>query len=111
MENYSTQQEILLMPNTAFLRHQCIQKTERISKRHRRHSFSEEIEQACLNGLIYKMIPDIIQKARGDEKLFLLQVRCEKAFLEMELGENYFKKIDRSFSISPNHFFSNILSN
>lgn len=110
MENYSAQQEILLMPNTAFLRHQCIQKAEKTTIP-RVQSLAEEIEHACLNGKIYNMIPDMIAKAKSDKKLFLLQLRREDEFLEMELGENYFKKIDNSFSISPCHFISEELSN
>ena len=110
MKNCSTQQEILLMPNTNFLRHQCVQKIEKNAKR-RRHSVSEDIEHACWNGMIYNMLPGMIEKAKSDEKLFLLQVRREDEFLEMELGEDYFRSIDCIFSISPNYFFSEALNN
>jgi len=110
MKNCSTQQEILLMPNTNFLRHQCMQKAEKDS-RHRRHSLSEDIEHACWNGMIYKMLPDMIEKAKFDENLFLLHVRREDEFLEMELGEDYFRSIDCIFSISPNYFLCSALNN
>ncbi|HLK29773.1 MAG TPA: hypothetical protein VKT28_14440 [Puia sp.] len=109
MKDHSTQQEILLMPNTTFLRHQWLQKNERLAKR--RNSLSEEIEHACWNGMIYEMLPGVIEKAKSDEKLSLLDVRRDENFLEMELGEHYFRKTDYGFSISPIYFLSDAINN
>jgi hypothetical protein len=109
MKNYSTQQEILLMPNTSFLRNQWLQKNGRSSKH--RNSLAEDIEHACWNGMIYEMLPEVIEKAKSNEKLFLLDVRQDHEFIEMEFGENYFRNPDHILSISPLHFFSNAKNN
>lgn len=100
MKTRSTQQEILLMTGTQFSEREW---AEKIAEDKNKFSASEKLEDACWNGLLDEMLPELIQKTEEGKKLFLWQIRHCRSFLEIELSEEP-TVIEREFSIDP-YFF------
>lgn len=100
MKTNSIQQEILLITGTRFLSRQLCEKDP---NKQNSPSEKEGFEEACWNGLLKEMIPEIYEQHTGDKKLFLWQIREGKSFIELELGEIPETK-DRRFSIDPYSF-------
>ena len=101
MKTNYIQQEILLMTGTTFSAKQCFGKkseTPRIIFRKK-----SSLQEACWNGLLHEMIPEICIPAEGNKKLFLWQIKEGNSFIELELGEIPEEKDDR-FSIDPYSF-------
>lgn len=96
------QQEILLICGTKFSSRQCWQK---INERSRPASEIEQLEDACWNGLLNEMLPEIFVSQKD---LFLWQIRETKCGLEIELGElpagvDYFYSIDPYLFLGSSH--------
>jgi hypothetical protein len=62
----------------------------------------EHLEEACWNGLLQEIMPEIYQP-EGNHKLYLWQVKEGNSFIELELGEAPEEK-DSRFSIDPYAF-------
>jgi hypothetical protein len=97
MKPNATQQEILLVTGTRFLGRQCFEAGEKEKLTER-----EQLHEACWNGLILDMLPEIIEQPRG-EKLFLWQVKEATSFIGIELCEFPDDK-ESCFSIDPYSF-------
>ena len=97
MKNYK-QQEILIMMGTTFSRRQCCEKK---SGKQNNLAEKEQLEEACWNGLLQEMIPEICHPS--DEELFLWQIKKGNSFIELEMGEIPDEK-DDLFSINPYSF-------
>lgn len=95
-------QEILLMTGTSFSSRQCLQKMEGD-----RQSFdeSEQLQEACWNGQLSEMLPEICQLFAGDKILYLWQIKQNKSSLEIILGETP-DEMEKEFSIDPYSFLS-----
>jgi hypothetical protein len=100
MKAQSTQQEILLMTGTKFSEREW---AEKIVDEKNKLSATEKLEDACWNGLLDEMLPEVIEKTAEGKKLFLWHIRNCNSFLEIELGESS-PVIEREFSIDP-YFF------
>ncbi len=100
MKTKSIQQEILLMTGTKFSARQWAEKNVEDNKH---LSATDKLEDACWNGLLDEMLPELIQKTREGKSLFLWHIRHCKSFLEIELSESA-PAIERHFSIDP-YFF------
>ena len=98
METKSTQQEILLLTGTRFSGRQQYQEMDPGSSDNL--TGNERLEEACWNGLLYDMLPEISAKAADGKNLRLWQIRASESFLELELGESPEIK-DNDFSIDP----------
>lgn len=85
MKTNSVQQEILLVTGTSFSSRQCLEKDDLGSQ----SNLSEKqlLEEACWNGLLPEMLPEIYEQSGADTKLYLWQIREAKSFIEIELGE------------------------
>ena len=105
METQSTQQEILLITGTKFSEREW---AEKIVEDKNKLSAAEKLEDACWNGLLGEMLPEIVQKTTDGKKLFLWHIRHAKSFLEIELGESS-PVIEREFSIDPYFFVPGII--
>ncbi len=93
--NTTIQQEILLMTGTSFSSRQCWQKNEQ-----EHLSESEQLQEACCNGLLPEMLPEICV---ANKKIFLWQINENKSCIEIELGK--FPEIkEKYFSIDPYSF-------
>lgn len=96
----STQQEVLLITGTTFSSAQLSKKDE--SKPNNLTDI-EQLEEACWNGLLQEMLPEIFDKNIDDEKSYLWQIKEGKSFLELEWAESPVEK-DNFFSIDPYDF-------
>jgi len=103
MKTTTTQQEILLMTNTTFSQRQLCQKD--VSEHNKYLSRTEQLEDACWNGLLDEMLPEIVKKSTAGKKLHLRQIKHTKCFLEIELCE-YPQRIENEFSIDPYAFLT-----
>lgn len=88
------QQEILLITGTKFSSRQCWQK---INDNQRLASEADQLQDACWNGLLNEMLPEICDT---DKDIFLWQIRENKCGLEIELGELP-SEVDSYYSIDP----------
>ncbi|MBS1932931.1 MAG: hypothetical protein JST96_02960 [Bacteroidetes bacterium] len=68
------------------------------------NTWVEQLEDACMNGLLYEILPGMINKTRMGKRLLIWQAKRKTGCLEMELGEMNYCEIDYPFSISPNYF-------
>jgi hypothetical protein len=103
MKTKSTQQEILLVTGTSFFsrpwcKNDDAGKSENLTEQ-------EKLEEACWNGLLQEVLPEICNQGSGTEKLFLWQIRQASSFLELELG-NFPRDKDVYFSIDPYSFIA-----
>ena len=96
MKTKFTQQEILLITGTRFLQKEWCEKEDTKKSL----SATEQLENACWNGVLDEMLPEIMQKTSEGKSLFLWHIRHCRSFLELELSESS-PVIDRQFSIDP----------
>jgi hypothetical protein len=101
MKTNSTQQEILLMTGTNFSARQCCEKND--SSNPNNLTGKEQLEEACWNGLLKEMLPELCEHAAGDKKLYLWQIKEGSSFIELELGDVPAEK-EKYFSIDPYSF-------
>jgi hypothetical protein len=92
------QQEILLMTGTNFTSRQCWQKNN--SEKENFLSEPDELQDACWNGLLKEMLPEICEK---NKKLYLWQIKENKSCIDIELGELP-SPLEAYFSIDPYTF-------
>jgi hypothetical protein len=63
----------------------------------------ERLEEACWNGLLESMLPEISARPANAGILYLWQIKATPCFLELGLGEAP-AEIDKHFSITPHSF-------
>jgi hypothetical protein len=101
MKTKSTQQEVLLITGTRFSSRQCQDKKD--AGNPNRLTDNEMLEDACWNGLIQSMLPEVFQDTPNADKLYLWRTKEADTFIELELGE-YPEEIEKEFSIDPYSF-------
>jgi len=99
METKSTQQEILLFTNTRFSSRQWTEKDE-TGKDNR--SSREKLEEACWNGLIWQILPEICEKP-NDISMTLWEINVANSFFDLNFSE-FPRDIEKEFSIDPYKF-------
>lgn len=102
MKAQSTQQEILLMTGTKFSEREW---AEKLVEDKNKLSATEKLEDACWNGLLGEMLPELVEKTAEGKSLFLWNIRNCRSFLEIELSDSS-PVIEREFSIDPYLFVS-----
>ena len=70
----------------------------------------EYLENACWNGLLGEMLPEIVEKSSEGKELFLWRVRQCRSFLGIELCECS-PTIAQEFSIDPYFFIPSKIMN
>jgi hypothetical protein len=108
MSAKNLQIEVLLMTGTAFSSAQLCNK-EDISRKDQLTE-KEQLGEACWNGLIETILPEIYLQPADKGILYLWQVKEAGSFLELELSE-FPASIDSRYSITPHSFFSSLLYN
>ena len=101
MKTTSTQQEILLMTGTSFSLRQYAAKDDDGNQNNLTEK--ERLEEACWNGLLNEMLPEIYEQPEGDKKLYLWKITEASSFIELEFGEIPEEK-EKEFSIDPYSF-------
>lgn len=98
MKPTATQQEILLVTGTNFLSRQCFEKDDRNSQL----TEKEQLAEACCNGMIQEMLPEICEYPEAD-KLYLWQIKEATSFIGIDLSE-YPEEKENCLSIDPYSF-------
>jgi hypothetical protein len=88
------QQEVLLFTGTSFLRRNWVERENHW------YSMVEQLENACWNGMLPELLPEIIADSGA---MFVWQVQQCNAFLHVELGAHPYSP-DPVFSIDPHMF-------
>jgi len=97
------QQEILLLTGTTFSQKQL---SENDSNGERKNlSEIEKLEDACWNGLLNELLPEIIT----NKKLFIWQIGNSEFSLHIELSR--YPSADAPFSINPYYFLTTTANN
>jgi hypothetical protein len=101
MKTNSTQREILLVTNNSFAQREWCRKENSTDKN---MTSQEQMEEACANGLIYELLPEIFNTSE-DKKLYLWQMRPGFCFLQLEYGE-FPLATEKETSIDPHNSLS-----
>ena len=101
MKKKSTQQEILLMTGTRFAAREYSERTDPNSQQ----SLSpvEKLEEACWNGMLPELLPEICVQPDKKNKMYLWKITEGASFLEIDLGETQEVK-ENFYSIDPYTF-------
>lgn len=97
MAKLTTQQEIILIQGTSFANRQYSEKAPPINKNYLTQH--EKLKEACWNGMLKNIMPELFFMFTPDTKLYLWQMReCEK-LLTLEMSEeptplDYYNSID-----------------
>ncbi len=86
------------MSGTSFLSRQFIQDEGSMEKHHGSHY--NQLEEACWNGLLQLLLPEIFEEPLGNKNLFMWKVTGLDKFIGMELG-NIPSEKEIEFSIDP----------
>jgi len=95
MKTKNLQQEILLFTSSTFSQKEWCLKDA--SDKQSFFQFREQLENACWNGLLEQMFPELLGWGR---QLFLWHVYAGKSFLSIELSEGS-QTLERKCSIDP----------
>lgn len=101
MKPHTAKQEILLMMGTSFSSRLWCVKDENGNENN--YSPAERLKEACWNGLITEMLPEICKRVTAKKKLFLWQVREANSFIGLDLGETP-SETEKYYSINPYSF-------
>lgn len=107
MKTGKTQQEIVLITNTTFSKRAWC-KTEAADNRHQTHT--EQLEEACWNGLLNEMLPEVLEQTASGKRLFLWHIRQGASFLKIELSDLP-PQLEESFSIDAAFFLPTLVYN
>lgn len=109
MEPNKVQQEILLITGTTLSsRELCKAKGSGPNDDTRPNeplSENERLVEACWNGLVSMLLPELCMHTADGGNLYLWEIRETASFLKLDLGEVP-AAIDRHFSIAPCSFLS-----
>src|SRR6266513_1191763 len=97
MKTNSTQQEILLMTGTHFSSRQWCEKNSPVQDH---LTDKEQLQNACWNGLLQEMLPEICKPTAENKNLYLWQITEATSFIDLELGEVP-GEIEKYHSINP----------
>lgn len=103
MKEHNIHQEILLLTKSSFASREWAKNKE--DKNERMQTELEQFEEACWNGLVREMLPEVFGQPQSITPLTLWQVYEAESFLDLELGESPVD-IDKFHSINPYLFFS-----
>ena len=101
MKTNTAQQEILLMTGTSFSSRTWCEKDDEDNKKN--ITPNDKLKEACWNGLLPEMLPEICLLFAADKKLFLWQIKEGKSFIDLELGD-FPEEMEKEFSIDPYSF-------
>ncbi len=98
MAQQSPQQEVLLVTASGFANRQYCEKDG--SEAAKNISQPEKLKEACWNGMLKELLPEIFYLNHPEAKLYLWQMRECEHFLALEMAEKP-SEIDYHASIDP----------
>ena len=108
MERHNTQQEILVVTDSSFVRQELYQ-NNLFASNPNSDSSADRFEEACWNGILGQWLPGV-KPNPDDKKLFLWKVFVANAFVSVELSEAP-AEIRGHQSLNPYQFLSTINNN
>lgn len=105
MKANSTQLEIIILTGTSFAAKQFSERGGETGQPQR--TGREMLTEACWNGLLPEMFPEICEQLPADKKIFLWSIKDAESFIELELGEQE-GGMERYFSIDPYAFIPEV---
>ncbi|RYZ18456.1 MAG: hypothetical protein EOO10_25720 [Chitinophagaceae bacterium] len=84
MANESIQQEILFVSSSGFAQRPCAERDS--SENAKSLSQQDKFKEACWNGLLKEMLPEVFAINNSSEKIFLWQMRECKHVLALEMA-------------------------
>ena len=108
MKPHSLQQEILLVTTSKISRRQLVGDHSFELSQHL--SYKEQLEEACWNGLLTEMLPEMMEQTASGKQLFLWHIRKGASFLKVELSEMP-PRLEEHFSIDPAFFLPTLVYN
>jgi len=102
-----TQMEILLLTGTTF---SASQFSDRNEADHNGRTEKEILTEACWNGVLPSLLPEICEQVPAGKKMYLWDIKEADAFIELEMGEMQEDK-DKFFSINPYSFIPELALN
>ena len=106
MKKTSISHEVLLFTNTCFARRQFCERGNEST--HQSHS--SQLQNACWNGLILDILPDLIKAGTRDCPSYTWQVLPAGNFIEVRMGAQPFD-LSHETSINPHLFHRTTLIN
>lgn len=97
MSTSNLQQEILLMATTTFFRKQCQDKK---TPHHQHQPHKDHFEEIYRNGLLGKILPEILERSSTGKGFYLCQTRQAEYCIQIELCSFPFF-IEKQSSIDP----------
>ena len=104
MPQQYTQVEVLLLTGTNFLAGNWVPKDDDLGVG-RALSDMEKLQEACWNGLLETILPEVWVKPPNDGILYLWDIKEARAFLELMLSEVPLP-VDGRSSITPHSFMA-----
>src|SRR5689334_304182 len=101
MKTTTTQQEIILINNTHFSSRDWVEKDTTGPQQPK--PYNEKLMEACWNGLLWELLPELQAHAEYPKKMFLWQVIEARNCFILELGETGMLE-DKGSSIDPYYF-------
>lgn len=102
MNSSTTQQEVLLITGTGFASRQYCEKDNPDASKNL--SNNDKLKDACWNGQLKEILPEVFLLSGPEAKLYLWQMREALHFFALEMAEQPSSDIDTYFSIDP-YFF------
>jgi hypothetical protein len=103
MANNYIQMEVLLMTGTRFLAGNWVRKDANAVERN--YTEIEQLQEACWNGLVKTMLPEVWIEPPNGGILYLWEVKEVESVLELEISEIPLP-IDPRLSLAPRYFLS-----
>lgn len=107
MKTEKTQQEIVLVTTTTFSKREWC-KIGTFDKDGQ--PYTEQLEEACWNGLLCEMLPEVMKQTACGKQLFLWHIRKGNSFLKVELSEMP-PQLEEHFSIDAAFFLPTLVYN
>jgi hypothetical protein len=108
METNSTHQEVLLITGTTFSSRQL--NGMDTTPDNKNPDEIEQLEEACLNGLLKEILPEICARPTDAKKIYLWGIKEGDSFIELDFSE-FPEETDQYFSIDPYSFLSRKIFN
>ncbi len=103
MKEKITQQEVLIITGTTFSSRQIIEKDG--SSENKNLTEIEKLEEACVNGLLQDLLPEICARPVDANKIYLWGIKEGESFIELDFSE-FPAETESYFSIDPYSFLS-----
>ncbi len=99
------QREVLLLTQSSFVQNQWCKKED---KNNNVFSPHENIEEACTNGLIQELLPEVFLK--NNNKIYLWQMHFGFSFVQLEFGDAPLS-FEKQSSLDPHNFLTTLILN